>query len=81
MWRQHVNVAGPIRVTAADGYRLETRDVLVDLNQRTLQSHGRVDGRMPLGSFSGDRLRADLNSRTVVLDGRARLRIVQGGLR
>jgi lipopolysaccharide export system protein LptC len=81
MWRQHVDVAGPIRVTAADGYRLETRDVLVDLNQRTLQSRGRVDGRMPLGSFSADRLRADLGSRTVVLDGRARLHIVQGGLR
>ena len=81
MWRQHVNVAGPILVTAADGYRLETRDVLVDLNRRTLQSHGRVEGRMPLGSFSAGRLRADLTSRTVVLDGRARLHIVQGGLR
>jgi lipopolysaccharide export system protein LptC len=81
MVAQHVDVAGPIVVTAADGYRLETRDVLVDLNRRTLQSHGRVDGRIPLGSFSAGRFRADLASRTVVLDGRARLHIVQGGLK
>jgi lipopolysaccharide export system protein LptC len=78
---QQVNVAGPIRVTAADGYRLDTRDVLVDLNRRSLQSRGAVDGRMPLGSFSAGRFRADLPSRTVVLDGGARLHIVQGALR
>jgi lipopolysaccharide export system protein LptC len=81
MARQQVDVAGPILVTAADGYRLETRDVLVDLNHRSLASRGRVDGRMPLGRFSADRFRADLGSRTVVLDGRARLHIVQGGVR
>ena len=81
MVAQQVDVAGPIRVTAADGYRLDTRDVLVDLNRRTLASRGRVDGRMPLGSFSAGRFRADLASRTVVLDGRARLHIVQGALR
>jgi lipopolysaccharide export system protein LptC len=78
---QQVNVAGPIRFTAADGYRLETRDVLVDLNRRSFQSHGPVEGRMPLGTFSAGRLRADLASRTIVLDGRARIHIVQGGLR
>lgn len=78
---QQVNVAGPIRVTSADGYRLDTRDVLVDLNRRTLQSRGRVEGRMPLGSFSAGNFRADLNTRTVVLDGRARLHIVQGSVR
>lgn len=81
MAAQQVNVAGPIRVTAADGYRLETRDVLVDLNRHSLHSRGPVEGRMPLGRFSAGRLRADLTSRTVVLDGRARLHIVQGGIR
>ena len=81
MAAQQVDVAGPIRVTAADGYRLDTRDVLVDLNRRTLQSRGAVDGRMPLGNFRAERFRADLNSRTVVLDGRVRLHIVQGALR
>ena len=81
MAAQQVNVAGPILVTAADGYRLETRDVLVDLNRRTLQSRGPVDGRMPLGRFSANSFRADLTSRTVVLEGRARVHIVQGAVR
>ena len=81
MSAQHVDVAGPILFTAADGYRLRTRDVLVDLNQRTLQSRAPVEGEMRLGSFRADRFRADLNSREVVLDGRARLHIVQGALR
>lgn len=81
MAAQRVNVGGPILVTAADGYRLETRDVTIDLNDRSLASRGAVDGRMPLGSFRADRLRADLGTRTIVLDGRARLHIVQGGVR
>jgi lipopolysaccharide export system protein LptC len=78
---QQVDVAGPILVTAADGYRLDTRDVTVDLNERTLQSRGAVEGRMPLGRFTAGRFSADLNQRIVVLDGRARLHIVQGALR
>jgi lipopolysaccharide export system protein LptC len=81
MAAQQVSVGGPILVTAADGYRLETSDVTVDLDSRSLASRGPVDGRMPLGSFSADRLRADLGNRTVELNGRARLHIVQGALR
>lgn len=81
MAAQRVQVGGPILVTAADGYRLETRDVTVDLNDRSLASRGAVDGRMPLGRFRADSLRADLGTRIVVLDGRARLHIVQGAVR
>jgi lipopolysaccharide export system protein LptC len=81
MAAQQVGVDGPILVTAADGYRLETRDVTVDLNNRSLASRGAVDGRMPLGTFTADRLRANLGNRSVVLDGRARLHIVQGALK
>jgi lipopolysaccharide export system protein LptC len=36
---------------------------------------------MPLGSFSANRIEADLGARTVLLDGRARLHIVQGRAR
>jgi lipopolysaccharide export system protein LptC len=36
---------------------------------------------MPLGTFSAARMRADLNARTVRLEGRARLRITQGSVR
>lgn len=81
MEQEKVNVIGPILFSAADGYRLQTRDVAADLNKRTLESDGRVDGTMPLGRFSADKLEADLQSRNVKLTGRARLHIVQGGLR
>jgi lipopolysaccharide export system protein LptC len=76
-----VDVTGPVRFRAADGYRIETRDVLINLDQRTLASDGPVEGQMPLGSFSANRLEADLPQRKVVLSGRARLRIVQRSLR
>lgn len=75
-----VAVTGPILLTAADGYRMDTRDVMVNLRTRTLASDGAVEGRMPLGSFSGGRIEADLGERRVVLTGRPRLRIVQGAL-
>lgn len=74
---QHVMVDGPVVFNAADGYRIVTRDVAVDLDKRHVASGGAVDGQMPLGRFSAGRLLADLNSRVVVLDGRARLHIVQ----
>ena len=65
------------KVRSADGYRIETRDVGIDLKSRTAASKGPVDGRMNIGTFSGDRFTADLNSRVVVLEGRARLHIDQ----
>jgi lipopolysaccharide export system protein LptC len=79
--RETVDVIGPILFNAYDGYRLETRDVAVNLNSRTLTSAGPVEGRMPLGRFSADRMTADLPGRHVTLTGRARLHIEQGGLR
>jgi lipopolysaccharide export system protein LptC len=78
---QKVAIAGPVRVVGADGYQLATRDVTVDLKQRQLASAGPVAGRMRLGEFQAGQLRADLGERTVVLDGGARLKIVQGAVR
>jgi len=46
-----------------------------------MTSRGGVAGRMELGQFQAGRLRADLNDRTIVLDGGARLKIVQGAVR
>jgi lipopolysaccharide export system protein LptC len=77
----HVQVVGPILFTAADGYRMGTHDVDIDLRGHSLQSRGRVEGRMPLGTFSADQLQVNLPDRRVVLNGRARLHIRQGGLR
>jgi lipopolysaccharide export system protein LptC len=78
---QRVAIMGPVRVAGPDGYRLATRDVVVDLKQKRLASAGRVTGEMRLGSFEAGRLRADLGERTVTLDGGARLKIVQGAVR
>ena len=77
---QKVAVRGPVRVVGPDGYRLETRDVLVDLKQRRLTNSGPVSGATRLGQFRANSLSADLGARTVVLHG-ARLKIVQGGVR
>ena len=78
---QKVDVNGPVRVVGPDGYRLETRDVEVDLKRRQVTSSGKVTGSTRLGPFQAGGLKADLGSRTVVLDGGARLKIVQGTVR
>ena len=78
---QQMNVDGPVRVAGPDGYKLETRDVLVDLKNRQLASSGPVSGQMRLGQFQAQHLQADLGDRKVVLQGRARLKIVQGAVR
>jgi lipopolysaccharide export system protein LptC len=78
---EQVQVIGPILFGAADGYRLRTSDVAVDLNSRVMTGSGRVEGEMPLGRFSADKMEASLPDKRVTLTGRARLHIVQGGLR
>lgn len=78
---EKVAVDGPVTFQSSDGYRLATRDVDVDLKTRRLASRGSVEGRMPIGTFSGARMSADLNARVVRLEGGARLRIVQGAAR
>jgi len=78
---QKVNVQGPVRVAGPDGEQLLTKDVTVDLKRNLVTSDQGVTGRTELGQFQANRLRADLNDRTVVLDGGARLKIVQGAVR
>jgi lipopolysaccharide export system protein LptC len=78
---QKVAIDGPVKVAGADGFRLKTSDVNVDLKQRQLASEGPAEGEIRLGQFRADHVRADLASHTVVLDGGARLKIVQGAVR
>jgi lipopolysaccharide export system protein LptC len=78
---QKVDVLGPILFSAADGYRLETRDVAVDLNSQTMSSGEGVKGRIPFGTFTANKMTVDLQGRTVVLTGRVRLHMVQGALK
>jgi lipopolysaccharide export system protein LptC len=78
---QQVAVVGPINVHGADGWQLQTRDVNIDLKNRQLASQGPAEGKMRLGQFRANHIRADLASHTLVLDGGARLKIVQGTVR
>jgi lipopolysaccharide export system protein LptC len=79
--REMVAVDGPIHIVGPDGYRLATRDVIVDLDKRTMNSTGQVSGTMPLGQFQAGSLSADLDERTVRLNNGVRLKIVQGAVR
>jgi len=76
-----VSVPDGVEVTAADGYRMTARGVSVDLPAKTLVGRGGVSGAIPAGTFSADSLEADLEARTVALDGNARLRMIPGKLR
>ena len=76
-----VAIDGIVRFIAADGYRMTARDVSIALEEKTLIGDGRVEGAIPAGTFSADRIEADLAERVIVLDGNARLRMVPGELR
>lgn len=79
--QEQVNVPGEIRVTAADGYQMTARGVSLYLETKRLIGEGRVEGTVPAGTFSADRLEVDLSERIVALDGNAKLRMVPGKLR
>jgi lipopolysaccharide export system protein LptC len=78
---EQVAVAGPVEFSAADGYRMVTNDVAIDLKQKRLTGSGGISGAVPTGTFSANRIIADLDARTVVLEGNARLRMTPGKLR
>lgn len=76
-----VSVAGPVRLTASDGYAMLARGVSVDLKARTMRGVGGVSGEVPAGTFSAETMRADLTARTITLEGNARMTMVPGKLR
>lgn len=76
--KEIVDIVGPINFQTSDGYRMTATNVDIDLGAKLLRSRGPVEGRIPAGTFSADRIRADLSERTVTLDGNARLRMVPG---
>lgn len=76
-----VTAPGGVRVVAADGYRMTASGVDVDLPNKQLVGSGGVSGAIPAGTFSANSLNADLDARTVSLNGNARLRMVPGKLR
>ncbi len=74
-----VAIDGPLEFRAPDGYRLQTSNVRVQMRDREMYSTQPVQGQIPLGTFSADRMRVDIPSRTLFLEGNARLHIEQQG--
>jgi lipopolysaccharide export system protein LptC len=76
-----VAVPGQVDFTAADGYRMTTSNVGIDLKSRQVIGRGGVSGAVPTGTFSARTISADLGERTVTLEGNARLLMTPGQLR
>ena len=77
---ERVEVAGPVRLEAADGYRMTASGVAIDLPAKRMAGSGGVSGAVPAGTFSADRIAVDMEARTVTLEGNARLSMIPGRL-
>jgi lipopolysaccharide export system protein LptC len=78
---QLVAIDGMVRFATSDGYRMNVRNVSIDLPRRMVVGSGGVEGAIPAGSFSANSISADLDNRVITLAGNARLRMVPGRLR
>ena len=76
-----VEATGPVSLTGADGYRISTQNVAIDLRAKRITGSGGVSGSIPSGTFSADRISADLEARAIYLDGHVRLLFQQHGFR
>ena len=78
--KETMRVTGPLAVESS-GYDMVASNVELSLKDRTMQSFGPVSGRTKVGTFHAGRLRADLDTRIVRLDGGVRLRIEQNAIK
>jgi lipopolysaccharide export system protein LptC len=78
---EQVSASGPVVFAAADGYRMTTSSVAINLKSRMVVGSGGVSGAIPAGTFSANRIVADLGERSITLDGNARLQMAPGKLR
>jgi lipopolysaccharide export system protein LptC len=78
--KETMRVTGPLAVESP-GYDMVVSNVELSLKDRTMQSFGPVSGRTKVGTFHAGRLRADLDTRIVRLDGGVRLRIEQNAIK
>ncbi len=72
---------GDVNFRAADGFHMVASGVTIDLRHQLVTGSGGVQGAIPSGTFSADQIRANLEERTVALEGNARLRMVPGKIR
>ena len=78
--KETMRVTGPLAVESP-GYDMVVSNVELSLKDRTMQSFGHVSGRTKVGTFHAGRLRADLDTRIIRLDGGVRLRIEQNAIK
>lgn len=79
MRRDEVGLTGDVRLDTDQGYAVRTSDATIELKGEHLHSNAPVTGALPRGgSFSAQRMSADLVNDKLLLDGDARLRIVPG---
>jgi lipopolysaccharide export system protein LptC len=71
-----VDVPGQVALATGDGFRLLVRDVNIDLRSRTMSGSDGVSGSLPIGTFSANSIRADIETRRVALRGNVRTRLV-----
>lgn len=78
---EQIAVSGPVKFAAPDGFQMATRNVSIDVKQQVAMGSGGVNGTVPTGTFRADSMKADLESRTVTLEGNARLHMTPGKMR
>ncbi len=76
-----LRVGGKFSYISDKGFDVTASNVEFYVDDRRLQSFGPVSGSTRVGTFSANRLRGDLNARTITLVGNAQLRIRQGAIR
>jgi lipopolysaccharide export system protein LptC len=78
--QETMRVTGPLAVTSPD-YNMVASNVELSLKDKTMQSFGAVSGRTKVGTFEAQRMKADLETRVVRLDGGVHLRINQNAIK
>lgn len=78
---EKIDISGPVQFSAPDDYAMSTSNVAVDVKQKVAVGSGGVKGTLPTGTFQADSMKADLENRTVTLEGHARLRMTPGKMR
>ncbi|MCT2401601.1 LPS export ABC transporter periplasmic protein LptC [Novosphingobium mangrovi (ex Huang et al. 2023)] len=78
---EKIDISGPVQFDAPDGYRMSTSNVAIDVKKQVAVGSGGVEGSVPTGTFRAESMKADLENRTVTLEGNARLHMTPGKLR
>jgi lipopolysaccharide export system protein LptC len=81
MDKEVVRTIGPLSFSDGNGFVMTASNVALVLKSKQLESFGPVNGSTRVGTFSAGKLRADLNTRIVRLEGGAQLRINQNAIR